>query len=468
MAGKIFINYRRDDSAPHAISIAQYLERTFGARNVFIDVDRIRSGDNFITVLDQRLAVCSVLLAIIGPNWLEARDGAGHRRLDDPDDWVRTEIERALKRGIKIIPVLIAGASLPTRDALPDSLKPLLQSQAAIVSINNFRHEMAGLSGDIRTIVGPDRRPLIIKGLAAAGALALALLAFKLGLSSLSPTSGPTTVVTTTSFESLLSAKCRSALDTWRSASAIGAFAFASNGECGFASDATKKKAAQDTALDACKKQGSDCRIAEVIEGDWTMNKTCEAEFRTWKSAVPAKAFAVARSGHCVPVSGKGKADDAKSEASVECERTFGDCQIQGLDPGNWELREGCDKELEDWRQKGAVRAFAVARNGECASSWQYDNADQARKEALLECEGLGAECKITELYEGNWELDDECKADAVKWQQQYRGRGAFAVGQAGACGWSYSWSNTSQADSRALEECEKQKGISCKIIGRK
>src|SRR5262249_8797051 len=174
MAGGIFINYRRDDSAPNALSIAQYLERAFGGRNIFIDVDRIRPGDNFITVLDKRLAVCKVLLIIIGPKWLEAKDENGARRLDDPHDWVRTEIVRGLRRGIKVIPGLVGGAPLPTRDAFPDDMKPLLLSQAAIVSTNNFRHEMAGLASDIRQIVGPDRTRTLMMGAAAVGVLALA------------------------------------------------------------------------------------------------------------------------------------------------------------------------------------------------------------------------------------------------------------------------------------------------------
>jgi TIR domain/Domain of unknown function (DUF4189) len=461
MAGKIFVNYRRDDSAPHALSIAQYLERGFGARNVFIDVDRIRSGENFTTVLESRLAMCSVLLAVIGPKWLEARDEAGNRRLDDPHDWVRTEIVRALRRGIKVIPVLIAGASLPPRDALPDDLKPLLGNQAAIVSTNNFRHEMAGLASDIRTVVGPDRSRLVIAGLAAVGVLALGWIIYQFGLRSVP------TQVTLASFEAQLNSQCRSDLESWRSKSAIGAFAVASNGGCGFISASTKLSTARAAAIEACKKQGSDCRIAEVTEGDWTLNKDCEAQFGKWKNELPAKAFAVARSGHCGSASGKVKIDDARSEATLQCERAAGDCRVQDADPGNWAMRDGCDKDLQEWRAKGAARAFAVARNGECASSWDYEDADAARKAALTECEALGSECKITETYEGNWELNEECKADAVNWTK-LRGRGSFAVGRSGACGWSYSWGSSSQADSRALEECQKQKGVDCKIIARK
>ena len=98
MPGKIFINYRRDDSAPHALNIAQYMERIFGSRKVFIDIDRIQLGEQFETLLERRLSECTVMLAIIGPRWSEARDESGARRLDNPHDWVRLEIARALAR----------------------------------------------------------------------------------------------------------------------------------------------------------------------------------------------------------------------------------------------------------------------------------------------------------------------------------------------------------------------------------
>jgi hypothetical protein len=176
MTGKIFVNYRRDDSAPHALSIAQYLEREFGARNVFIDIDRMRAGQNFHKVLEQRLADCSVVLTVIGPNWLDLRNDAGQRRIDDPEDWVRLEMARALARGITTIPVLVGGAELPKKTQLPDELKPLVQRHAAIITTNGFRNDMAGLVRDIRDIIGePAVRKMVAGGLGiAAVALAFA------------------------------------------------------------------------------------------------------------------------------------------------------------------------------------------------------------------------------------------------------------------------------------------------------
>jgi hypothetical protein len=100
MAGNIFISYRRDDEGRGIVHrIQQYLEREFGSGKVFIDID-MHAGAKFKNVLELRLAESKVLLALIGPRWLDARDDEGNRRLDDPNDWVRLEIAQALKRGL--------------------------------------------------------------------------------------------------------------------------------------------------------------------------------------------------------------------------------------------------------------------------------------------------------------------------------------------------------------------------------
>jgi hypothetical protein len=154
MPQKIFISYRRQDSAANVLGIAQYLEHEFGRKNVFVDVD-MRAGANFPSVLEQRLAECKVMLVLIGPDWINARDERGQRRLDDPDDWVRLEIAHALKRNISVIPVRIEGAALPSKGMLPDEIRGLLDHQTASVTLAGFRHEMSGLVRDIRSIPGP-------------------------------------------------------------------------------------------------------------------------------------------------------------------------------------------------------------------------------------------------------------------------------------------------------------------------
>ena len=151
MANKIFVSYRREDSAGNALGISQYLEREFGRKNVFIDID-LRAGAKFPVVLEQRLRECGVVLVLIGPHWLEARDAEGNRRLDNSDDWVRLEISSALKREITVIPVLLGGATLPPKAALPADIRGLLDHQAVSVSNTGFRSDMAGLVRDIRPV----------------------------------------------------------------------------------------------------------------------------------------------------------------------------------------------------------------------------------------------------------------------------------------------------------------------------
>jgi hypothetical protein len=105
--------------------------------------------------LTAKFGIVLALLALIGPDWLNAKDDNGRRRLDDPNDWVRLEIARALKRGIPVIPVLISGARLPHKESLPDDIANLLDHQAATVTTTGFRHEMAGLARDVRNLSPP-------------------------------------------------------------------------------------------------------------------------------------------------------------------------------------------------------------------------------------------------------------------------------------------------------------------------
>src|SRR5262249_49759992 len=92
---------------------------------LFMDVDAIPLGTNFSKVLHEEVAKCGVLLAVIGPDWSDARDEHGNRRLDDPNDFVRIEIAAALQRNIPVIPVLLEGARIPKADELPEDLKEL-------------------------------------------------------------------------------------------------------------------------------------------------------------------------------------------------------------------------------------------------------------------------------------------------------------------------------------------------------
>jgi hypothetical protein len=118
MSQKIFISYRREDAGANVLGISQYLEKEFGRKNVFIDVD-MRAGTKFPAVLEERLAECKVMLVLIGRGWLDSRNEHGQRRIDLPDDWVRLEIAHALKRDITVIPVRVGDAMLPLKESLP-------------------------------------------------------------------------------------------------------------------------------------------------------------------------------------------------------------------------------------------------------------------------------------------------------------------------------------------------------------
>jgi uncharacterized protein (DUF2235 family) len=142
MMAKIFISYRRNDSAGHAGRIQDRLEQEFGRSFLFMDVDAIPLGTNFIKVLEEEVGKCGVLLAIIGAGWLDARDQHGNRRLDSPNDIVRIEIASALRRDIPVIPVLLDGTKIPGARDLPDDLKELAQRNGLDVRHASFHSDM--------------------------------------------------------------------------------------------------------------------------------------------------------------------------------------------------------------------------------------------------------------------------------------------------------------------------------------
>ncbi len=110
---RILVNYRRDDSAAYAGRLADRLREHFGRENVFVDIDTIRPGEDFIDRIDQSVAACDVLVAVIGKSWLTIADAQGRRRLDREDDFVRMEIAKALERHVRVIPALVGDAALP-------------------------------------------------------------------------------------------------------------------------------------------------------------------------------------------------------------------------------------------------------------------------------------------------------------------------------------------------------------------
>jgi len=109
----IFISYRRDDSAGHAGRLFDRLVARFGKRAVFMDVEGIEAGVDFVETIEMAVGGCDVLLAVIGRSWLDSRDSEGKRRLDDDQDFIRLETSAALARNVRVIPVLVEGARMP-------------------------------------------------------------------------------------------------------------------------------------------------------------------------------------------------------------------------------------------------------------------------------------------------------------------------------------------------------------------
>jgi hypothetical protein len=157
MAGRVFINYRRDDSMSTAGRLHDRLAQAFGRKNIFMDVDHIPPGVDFVNHLNAQVAACDVFLTIIGPNWLAAKDDSGHRRIDNPDDFVTVEIAAALARDIRVIPVMVDGAHLPKAGDLPENLKPLLRRHAVEVRNTQFGRDAEALVQKLREAFKSER-----------------------------------------------------------------------------------------------------------------------------------------------------------------------------------------------------------------------------------------------------------------------------------------------------------------------
>ena len=144
-ASKIFISYRRNDSEGFAGRLFDQLSSHFGEEQIFMDLDTIEAGEDFIEVIEKAVSSCSVMIAVIGRGWLTCPDEAGQRRLDNPEDFVRLEIQIALQRNIRVIPVLVQGASIPKSNQLPEVLGKLARRNAFELSSTRWRYDVESL-----------------------------------------------------------------------------------------------------------------------------------------------------------------------------------------------------------------------------------------------------------------------------------------------------------------------------------
>ncbi len=163
---RIFISYRRSDTITITGRIHDRLTMEFGDDNIFKDVDDIPLGADFRQIIDREVGSCDVLLVMIGPEWIHAMAGDGSARLDDPDDFVRVEIEAGLKRDdVLVIPVLVRGAGMPNSGDMPHSLRELAYRNAAIVRDDpDFHRDMSRLISQIHKhidIAGTKEVPMV-------------------------------------------------------------------------------------------------------------------------------------------------------------------------------------------------------------------------------------------------------------------------------------------------------------------
>ena len=140
----IFVSYRREDSAGHTGRLYDTLVDHFGEDRIFMDIDTIEPGDDFVSVIENAVASCEVLIAIIGRQWL-SRFGESSRLLDNPNDFVRVEIAAALKRDIRVIPVLVQRATMPSPRDLPEDLSKLSRRNALELSDHRWQFDVAEL-----------------------------------------------------------------------------------------------------------------------------------------------------------------------------------------------------------------------------------------------------------------------------------------------------------------------------------
>ena len=138
---RIFLSYRHEETDWQAGWLAQTLVDHFGSGLIFKDIDSIEPGDDFVEVINNAVGSCDALLALIGKEWLTITNETGQRRLDNPQDFVRLEIEAALTRKVRVIPILVQGARMPRADQLPSSLAGLERRQALELSPSRFKSD---------------------------------------------------------------------------------------------------------------------------------------------------------------------------------------------------------------------------------------------------------------------------------------------------------------------------------------
>ena len=152
----VFLSYRRDDSRSATGRLSDGLQQLFGPERVFRDLDSIAPGLDFEAALARAIGGASVVLAVVGPRWADIRDAQGRRRLDDPQDVVRRELEAALAAGVPVIPLLVEGAAMPAAGSLPASLAAFARCQALCLDDAGWHDDVNRLAAVLQQRHGVD------------------------------------------------------------------------------------------------------------------------------------------------------------------------------------------------------------------------------------------------------------------------------------------------------------------------
>ena len=152
-APKLFISYRREETASHAGRLYDAMAARFGERNVFMDI-QLEPGIDFVDRIAEVVGACHVFLVIVGPTWATLSNGANRPRLADKEDYVRLEVETALRRrDVRVIPLLVAGARMPHSEELPEELRALTRRNALELSDVRWRYDVGRLMGTLEELL---------------------------------------------------------------------------------------------------------------------------------------------------------------------------------------------------------------------------------------------------------------------------------------------------------------------------
>jgi hypothetical protein len=160
---RIFISYRRGPTTIYAGRLHDSLCMRLGDEDVFMDVDAIEPGADFVDHIEREVGSCEILIALIGRDWIDARDDEGRRRLEDPDDWVRLELETGLNRDIRVIPVLVQGATMPRAHELPGDLAKLARRNALEIGDTRWRYDFDRLMEVVEKVLEGNSVPQAIE-----------------------------------------------------------------------------------------------------------------------------------------------------------------------------------------------------------------------------------------------------------------------------------------------------------------